>query len=715
MMWLRRIIIALPVVLTLFFIVAFLSVRVSAPRKLNQFISGSIGEPEILNPILSTTTAAAQVEGRIFSGLIRYDEDLEVEGDLAKSWEIAQTSRCHFATEDQARAALDRIAAQKEKWGSIALRDAQSEGATVRLEFASAGTRYQATLLPWLGDLKPLPVTFLSVGLGSKKSFGDGQPVNSANVEMRLLAALKAHPERLDTRVLYFWTGGATSMLELPVAGATEPVLAVIEELLKTKAGEAALGSVEADDPAPALDEPRITFRLRPGVRWHDGAPFTADDVLFTYESLMSEQVASPRRADYELVREMKVLDPLTLRVTYKRPYAPALVSWGMGMLPRHLLGGKPTQWWAQRFNRKPVGCGPFIFEEWRSNEYIKLRRNPDYWEGAPHLERIVLRFIPDTLALRLSFETGELDVQGVEPHALGRMGADPRYEIFSRIVPMYDYIGWNLERPIFQDRRVRQALAHAVNVQEIITYVLYGQGTQSNGIFPPQMWFANPAVRPLEYDPEKARKLLAEAGWKDRDAEGFLVKDGKRFEFTLITNQGNETRKDIATLVQEQFRRIGVSVKVEIYEWAVFIKEKVNVHDFDACVLGWSLGYDYDHYQIWHSSQCKPGGLNFVSYKNPQVDKLLVLARSEFDRERVKKYCAEIQRTIYDDQPYLFLEVPRAVTALHRGTYRVSRPGPGGHFLDEPVRATKAGIGIYDTWWYRTAFPPDTKARLTP
>jgi ABC-type transport system substrate-binding protein len=715
MMWLRRIIIALPVLLALFFAVAFISVRVSAPRKLNQFISGSIGEPEILNPILSTTTAASQVENRIFSGLIRYDENLEVEGDLARSWEIAQSSRCHFAAEADARAAIERIEARREQWGPISLREARQDGATVQLEFASAGTSYQETLLGWLGDLKPLPVTFLSVGLESRKEFDGGGPVNSANFEKRLLAALKAHPEQLDRRVLYLWTGGATSMLELPVAGPVEPVTAVIEDLLKAKAGKDALGSVEAEDPSPTLDEPRITFRLRSGVRWHDGEPFTAEDVLFTYQSLMSEQVASPRRADYELVREVKVADPLTLRVTYKRPYAPALVSWGMGMLPRHLLDGKPTKWWAEHFNRKPVGCGPFIFEEWRSNEYIKLRRNPDYWEGAPHLERIVLRFIPDMLALRLSFETGELDVQGVEPHALGRMGADPRYEVFSRIVPMFDYIGWNLERPLFQDRRVRQALAHAVNVQEIITYVLYGQGTQSNGIFPPQMWFANPAVKPLEYDPDRAKALLAEAGWKERDAEGWLVKDGKRFEFTLITNQGNETRKDIATLVQEQFRRIGISVKVEIYEWAVFIKKKVDVHDFDACVLGWSLGYDYDQYQIWHSSQNKPGGLNFVSYKNPRVDKLLMLARSEFDRERVKKYCAEIQRTIYDDQPYLFLEVPRAVTALHRGTYRVSRPAAGGGFLDEPIRSTKAGIGVYDTWWYRTIFPPEAKARLAP
>lgn len=715
MMWLRRIIIALPVVLALFFIAAFISVRASAPNKLNQFISGSIGEPETLNPILSTTTAASEVEDRIFSGLIRRDENLETVGDLAQSWEIVQTSWCHFATEAEAQKALERIASHRGQWGGISLRDARVEGAAVRLSLDSAGTSYQDALLGWLGDLKPLPVTFLSVGLESRKTFEDGKPVDSSNTRDRLLAALKARPDRLDKQILYSWTGGATSYMELAVAGPPEPLIKEIEGLLKTSAGKAALGSVEAGDPSPAQDEPRITFHLRPGVRWHDGKPFTADDVLFTYESLMDEKVASPRRSDYELVREVKVVDPMTLTVTYKRPFAPALLSWGTGMMPRHLLGGKTTQWWAKNFDRKPIGTGPFILEEWRSNEYIMMRRNPDYWEGAPSLERIVIRFIPDPLALRLSFETGELDVEGVEPHALGRMGKDPRYDIFSRLATAYDYIGWNLERPLFQDRRVRRALAHAVNVQEIIQYVLYGQGIQSNGTFPPQLWFANADIKPLEYDPEKAKKLLAEAGWKDRDADGWLVKDGKRFEFTLITNQGNEIRKDIATLVQEQFRRIGISVKVEIYEWAVFIKKKVDVHDYDACVLGWRLSLDYDQYALWHSSQCKPGELNFVSYKNPRVDKLLLLARSEFDRERVKKYCAELQQIIYDDQPYLFLEVPRGVTAMHKGQFRVYRPVEGGKFADEPIRATKAGIGVYDTWWYRTAFPPDTKARLAP
>jgi len=713
MMFLRRLILGLPLALVAFFFVAFVTVRLSAPRKLNQFVSGSIGEPETLNPILSTTVSAAEVEGHVFNGLVRYNEDLELEGDLARSWEVRQRSRLFFRSEAEAAAALRRVEAHRPEWPALSLEGVEAGGSALRLEFAGAGTSYREPLLDWLGGLGTQPVTFLSIRLKTDKEFPDGARVRSEEVIRRIRSVLADRPE-LAGRVIYFWTGGATAYVEVPVFGPAEPIAEVVRELLRS-GEEEPLGLCEVGGPEPSLDEPEITFHLREGVRWHDGAPFTSADVLFTYRSLMSEEVASPRRSDYELVRYVETPDPHTVRVVYKRPYAPALLSWSMGMLPRHLLEGKSSAWWAEHFNRRPVGTGPFVFEEWKTNEFIRLRRNPDYWEGPPHLDRVVIRFIPDLLALRLSFETRENDVLGVQPHALGAMRKNPDYAIYSRLVPQYTYIGWNLKRPLFRDRRVRRALAHAVNVPQIIRYVLYGQGVQSNGIYPPQMWFANPDVKPFEYDPAKARELLAQAGWKERDAEGWLVKDGRRFAFTLITNQGNEIRKDVATLVQDDLKELGIQVDVEIYEWAVFITQKIDKHDFDACVLGWSLGYDYDQYQIWHSSQSFSGGLNFCSYANPEVDRLLELARGEFDRDRARQYCHEIQRIIYEDQPYLFLFVPKGITALHKGAFRVLRPAGDGTWIEEPIRPTKAGIGIYDRWWYRVAFPPPALKRLSP
>jgi len=701
MMWLRRVILGLPLMLLLFFAVAFVTVRRAAPRKLNQYVFGSIGEPDTLNPILSTTASASDVESRVFNGLIRFNEHLELEGELAHSWDVAQTSHLYFAGEADARAALAKLEAHRADWPALKLEQATAAGPSVRLRFKTAGTGYRERLFAWLGEPPPQPVTLLTVKLDTTKRFADGRKVTSAEAIRRIRQRLAPKPG-LAERVIYYWSPGSSTYLEMPVFGSAGPIVSEVHALLRAENKENALGACAPSRPFPARDEPEITFKIRKNVRWHDGKPFTASDVLFTYQSLMSDAVASPRRSSYEDVRKVEMPGPFTARVTYKRPYSPALLSWSMGMLPAHILEGKDTRWWAEHFNRAPVGTGPYIFESWKTNEVITLRKNPNYWEGAPHLDRVVIRFIPDILGLRLSFETQEIDVLGVQPHALGTMLKNPGYEVFSDLDKSYVYVGWNLERALFQDRRVRYALAHAVNVPAIIKYVLYGQGVQSRGVFHPNYFWAKNDLELLKYDPERAKELLAEAGWKDTNGEGYLLKDGRHFEFTLITNQGNEIRKDVATLVQGDLRKVGIKVKVEIYEWAVFIKKKIDVREFDACVLGWTSPANFDQYQLWHSSQAQPGALNFVSYKNPKVDRLIELARSEFDPALIRKYCHEIQQIIYTDQPYLFLYVPRATTALHQGRFRVRRPDGSGGWIEEPIRNTKAGIGVYNTWWYR-------------
>jgi len=714
MMWLRRIILGMPLLLLVFFAAAFVAVRKAAPQKLNQYVFGTIGEPDTCNPILSTTSVAGEVESRVFNGLIRFNEDMELEGDLADSWSFSQTSRLYFPDAAAATRALKRLNARRRDWTSLKLKSASLDGRSVRLELASAGTGYRKRVFDWIGEPAPLQVAFLAITLDTKKTFDDGKKVAASETAKRIRGRLSGKPG-LSDRVLYYWHVGSQSYLEIAVTGKPDDFLPQINDLLHADAGDEALGACKVLAVAPSRDEPAITFKLRRGVRWHDGKPFTAADVLFTYHAFMDEKVASPRRSSYELIRKVETPDDLTVRAVYKRPYSPAALSWMMGILPSHILKGKDTRWWAEHYNRAPIGTGPFKFEEWRTNQIITMRKNPDYWEGEPHLDRVVMRFIPDPLSLRLCFETGEIDVLGVQPHALGAMRKNPDYRIISDLSKSYVYVGWNLQRPLFQDKRVRHALAHAVNVPAIIKYVLYGQGVQSRGIYHPNYFWANNDIEPLEYDPERAKRLLAEAGWKDRDNEGYLVKDGKRFAFTLITNQGNEIRKDIVTLVQSDLKKLGIDVDVAIYEWTVFIGKKIDTHEFDACVLGWTSPPNFDQYQLWHSSQSKPGGLNFVSYANPEVDRLIELARSEFDHELIKKYCRKIQRIIYDDQPYLFLYVPMATAALHKGRFKVRRPDGKGGWIDEPIRKTKAGYSVYNTWWYRPEYAPNAPPNRLP
>ena len=239
-----------------------------------------------------------------------------------------------------------------------------------------------------------------------------------------------------------------------------------------------------------------------------------------------------------------------------------------------------------------------------------------------------------------------------------------------------------------------------------MIKYILYGNGVQSNGIFPPHFWFSDPSQKPMAYDPALAARLLDEAGWVP-GSDGIRKKDGKRLAFTLIVNQGNEVRKDIATLVQDNLRSVGVEVDVAIYEWAVFISRFINKLEFDATVLGWSTGPDYDAYQVWHSSQTNPGQLNFVGYDNPKVDALLSQIRQEYDPEKIKALAGQIQKTIFDDQPYLFLFVPDATSVIWKDSFRICRPDGQGGWIDTPVEITKAGWSYYMQWFYRPEFSP--------
>ena len=443
--------------------------------------------------------------------------------------------------------------------------------------------------------------------------------------------------------------------------------------------------------------EPEIIFFLRKGVLWHDGNELTADDVKFTYDKIMDERTNTVRRSSYELVKKAEVLDPYTFRVTYKQPFSPGLESWGMGIIPKHLLEKEDIN--TASLNRRPIGTGPFRFVEWVTDEKIVLEANPQYFEGRPNLDSIIYRIIPETSLSEMEVLTQGVDYSGIYPHQVRRMNQVPSLKIYSQPSLGYTYIGYNLKNGHFQDKRVRQAFTHAINREEIVQYVLYGLGTVASGPFPNHLWYCNPNVKPLPYDPQKARQLLAEAGWKDTDGDGILDKDGKPFRFTLITNSGNDTRKDVGVLVQRQLQEIGIDVTFELYEWSVFLKNFINAKHFDACILGWSLSVDPDAYEIWHSSQIEKG-FNFVSYQNPIVDRLWEEGRREYDFEKRKQIYWRIHELIAEDQPYTFLFVPLGISALQKKFFLMGKDATGKETLRE-IKMEKAGL-MYDLIkWY--------------
>jgi len=662
----KRILIFAPLLLTLILLQSYFWVPTyeqqakGNPERLNQYINASIGDAAILIPILSADSASSEIEGKVFEGLIDRDEDLNFRGRLAKTWKIYEEAYFyinaaaeipnHGRLNPQAIVELLQNYKQKEHLSSPALKQTLDNIKAIAL---IPSRTYTLTRL--------------------NKTSPDDPKKSEIKISVSAPARVKLALDKVDQDLFanlrhllgdqYFSSFGAQQYLRTQGP--------IDKKLLSSYAREL----------LPAIEHnPVIEFNLRANVKFHDDHIFDAHDVKFTYEAIMDPRNLSPRIADYEPVKEVAVIDPLSVRIVYKRLYSPALGTWGMGILPEHRLnsqalkaealklGQDPADFTIRQsaFKRHPIGCGPFVFREWKSDRFIILDRFDDYWEGPPHYKKYIFRVLPDLLTQEIEFYAGTIDSYGVQPHQVKRLKADPRFQSFSGPSFGYSYIGYNMRREPFDDRRVRQALGMAIDVNKIIEYVLYNQGERITGPFVKQTDFYNPNIKPVPYDPERALKLLAEAGWQ-RNAEGWLEKNGKRLQFTLITNNGNDIRKAILAIAQDSWKQIGIDVRTDLVEWAVFIQERVNKMNFDALVLGWSMGIDPDLYQIWHSSQTGFNQLNFVAFKNKEADDLIVKIRQEYNHEQQVQYSHRLHKIIAHEQPYTFLYVGKWTAVLDK------------------------------------------------
>ena len=674
------------------------------PGRLTRFISSSIGDAVYLNPTISADSASSEINALVFDGLIDRDLDLSFRGRLAESWQILEEA---YLFADGTLRLADGAAATPEALVAR-LRTAQAAGApalrAVEAMTVEPGETSTVQVAP------PAP---------PRRPGGPAPPAPSPTpvtirrpprVKFTLRAVDQDFFANLD-RLL----GGYTGRLD-PLRYVTAP-----DPATARAAAEAHVRPLE--------ENPVIIFRLRRGVRFHDGRELTATDVRVTYETIMNPRSLSPRVPDFEPIKTVETPDPYTVRVTYKELFQPGFESWAMGILPAHLVSrealaaearaaGKDPAAFSVRdsgFNRRPIGSGPFRFAAWESDVSLRLVRNEEYWEGPPNFREYFMRILPDALTSELAFYAGTADAYGAQAHQVARLQNDPRFHVNSILGLGYTYIGYNLRRPLLQDVRVRTALGMAIDVDEIIRYVLYRQGRRTTGPFPQQTAYYDPDVTPLPHDPAGAERLLTEAGWR-KNAEGILEKDGKPLAFTLITNSGNEERQAIMVIAQNAWRRLGVKVEVLSLEWAVFIRERVNKLDFDAVVLGWGMGLDPDIFQIFHSSQAGPQQLNFVGYASPRADELMVRIRREYDDARQTAMARELHRLIARDQPYTFLYVRQALSLLDGKIVRmVRRPDGTPEYLPfEPNRLGR--INFHFDQWLKTPRPvlPPFRPELT-
>jgi len=695
----KFLLLAAPTLVSLFLLQSYLWVPTfddqarGDPRRLTRYITATLGDASILNPTLSADSVSSGVNNQVFEGLIDRDENLNFRGRLAESWRLFEEA---YLAADPTVSLADGKPATPE-----ALRD--------RILAAARA-----------GQLGPLEAVDLERGAAETVKVPDptarparGQSPPTATLQVRRPDRLKLTLGAVDQDLF--------TKLDRVLGGYVGRLASA-----RFVAGPAAAIAAHADEIVPVTEHnPVIVFKLRRGVLFHDGHEFDSGDVKFTYETIVDPRNLSPRVPDYEPVKSVEPLGKYEVRIVYRRLFQPGFESWGMGILPEHLLdrealrqealslGRDPEKYSVRdsQFNRRPIGAGPFRFVEWRTDEYIRLSRFDRYWEGPARFEEYLVRVLPDVRTEELTFYAGTTDDYAAQPHQVARLQRDPRFQAFSALALAYTYIGYNLRRPLFQDVRVRRALGMAVDVQEIIDYVLYSRGERTSGPMARPTDFYDPSVPLLPHDPAGALKLLEEVGYR-KNAAGWLEKDGKPFAFTLITNHGNETRKAIMTIAQNAWRRLGIQVEALSIEWAVFIKERVNKFDFDAVVLGWTTPLDPDLYQVFHSSQSGEFQLNFVGYRNPKADDLIVRIRQEYDHAKQVAMARELHRIIAADQPYTFLYNPMSLALIDRKItrlveYRDGRP------VYAPIVPTKLGTYTFHfNEWVKTPRPVEFSAR---
>jgi ABC-type transport system substrate-binding protein len=713
----RRILIFTPVCLVILLLQSYFWVPTyeqqtrGNPERFSEYLTASIGDATLLNPILSADASSSEIETKVFEGLIDYDKNLHFRGRLATGWKIYEEAYFYVSPPTDIPG-LGRASPQQIADFLIAAQKNENRSpAELRNTLANISRISVVPPRNWQ-EIKSLEE---NNGSGNRKKI---------TIDVSAPARIKMVLKQVDPQLFKNLTLilGKDYFANFEPRGFLKAAVELHGDQITSLAGEM----------LPAVEHnPVIEFFLRPGVLFHDGHEFDAGDVKFTYDSIMNPKNLSPRVSGYEPVKSVDIIDPLKVRIIYKRLYSPAIGTWSMGILPQHLLNdealkeearrlGKDPEQFTMRqslFNRNPVGCGPFVFSEWKSDQHIILDRFEHYWEGAPNYKQYVFRIIPDLLTQEMEFYAGTLDVygggyppHGIPPHQIDRFKNDDRYQTISDTAFGYTYIGYNIRRKPFDDPVVRRALSMAIDVDRIIKFVLNDQGERITGPFVKQTDFYNRDIEMIPYNPEGALELLQQAGWH-RDADGWLEKDGNRLQFTLITNSGNDSRKSILAIAQNAWRQLGIDVRTDLVEWSVFIEERVNKLDFDALILGWVMDIEPDLYQIWHSSQTNPHQLNFVGFENEEADELIIKIRQEYNNDRKVQYCHRLHEIIAAELPYTFLYVRKWTAVLDRRIV-IKEADNQGRISYRKITPTQTGLLDYDfNRWVKLARVP----RLEP
>jgi peptide/nickel transport system substrate-binding protein len=405
-----------------------------------------------------------------------------------------------------------------------------------------------------------------------------------------------------------------------------------------------------------------ITITLKDGIHFSDGVPVTADDVIFTFETMMNPQIdCADMRLYYDNVTSVVKLDDRKVKFVLRERYWKTIGTIGMSwVFPKHIYQFKDPNEFNKRISN-PVGSGPYIFEKWDVGQQVVLKRNENYWDKKPNINKIVYKFISNATAELQALRSHDIDIFEPGSEQVTDMPKNADFAKEFRTIIFWDpafgywYIGWNEQRPFFKDRRVRLAMTHLTDRESMVAQLTRGKGAVVTGTFYIYGRQNDPNIQPWPYDIKKAAQLLDEAGWKDHDGDGIRDKDGIPFRFKFSYPAGNVSSEQIARLLKDDAAKVGIEVIANPTEWSIFLGN-LNDRNFDAAESAWGGVIEDDPYQLFHSSQIQGRGNNYVSFNNPQADKLIDQARRELDEQKRYALYHQFHKILHEEQPYTFL-----------------------------------------------------------
>ena len=419
------------------------------------------------------------------------------------------------------------------------------------------------------------------------------------------------------------------------------------------------------------------TFKLRTDVKWHDGQPLNARDVVYTYQSMMKKELGSPRTSDLvERVASVSNPDDNTVVFKLNKIVASFIVSnGGYGIVPQHILGNVALDQIKQHpFSTgdatASVGSGPFKFKEWVKDDHATFVKNSSYYLGEPALDSYIFKVVKDTTAVVASLKTGEADWGGVPPTSYDEMQKQQNVAVSKYDTYNFEFAAFQIDATkttLFQQKEVRQALTYALDRDAMAQAIYNGLAIVAQGTEPTLSFAYAPEQMKTKYtyDPKKAAQLLDAAGWA-AGGDGIRAKDGKKLQFTIWTNAGNKNRESLITVMQQQWKAIGVDATPKTEDFASLVTRITETHDFEVAMLGFSWDVDPDQGTMWSTSAYE-GGFNLGKYSSPQVDKLIDSGLTELDTAKRKQIYIDMQNAVLDDAPSIILVFPQSIAAVNK------------------------------------------------